>query len=96
MNLNLLSITLCISTLKSDIPCITTNYNCSYQHVSLLIKYNDKFGKVDNDCWTTMFDIGCIARPSLLNVVLPIDAMNKILTFVKFKDMSFVYICISP
>ncbi len=70
MNLNLLSITLCISTLKSGIPCITTNCNCSYQHLTLLNKYNDKFGKLDNDFKTSMFNIECIIRPSLLNVDL--------------------------
>jgi hypothetical protein len=91
MNPNLLSITLCISTLKSDIPCITTNCNCSYQHVNLLNKYNNKFGKLNNDYYTTMLNIECIVRPSLLNAVLFINAMNKALTFVKFKDMSFVY-----
>jgi hypothetical protein len=50
MNLSLLFITLNNLASISDIPSITTSYNCSYQHVSLFNVSIDKFGKLDNDC----------------------------------------------
>jgi hypothetical protein len=62
MDLSLLSITLNILAPTSDISFITTNCNCSYQHVSLFNELDDKFGKLDKDCWTFI----C----SMLNVLL--------------------------
>ncbi len=49
MDLNLF-ITLNILALTSDISFITTNYNCSYQQVSLFNESDNKFSKLDNDC----------------------------------------------
>jgi hypothetical protein len=49
MDLSLLSITLSILTLTSDIFSITTNCNYSYQHVGLFYESNYKFGKLNKD-----------------------------------------------
>ncbi len=54
---NLLSKTLNILALINDISSITTSYNCLYQHVSLFNEFNDKFGKLDQDCWIGMFNV---------------------------------------
>jgi hypothetical protein len=62
MDLSLLSITLNILAPTSDISSITTSCNCSYQHVNLFNEFDDKFGKLDKDCWTPI----C----SMLNVLL--------------------------
>jgi hypothetical protein len=51
----------------------------------------DKFGKLNKDYWTIMFNVKCIINPSILKVVLPINAISKPLIFVKSKDMSLVY-----
>ncbi len=66
MNLNLLFITFNILAPTNDISSITTSCNCSYQHASLFIEFVDKFGKLDKDCWTCMFNIKCIIKPSIL------------------------------
>ncbi len=83
VDLRLLSITLNILAPTNDISYITTSYNCSYQHVSLFNEYDDKFGKLDKDCWTSMFNVECIVKSSMLKVVLLVDAINKTLVFVK-------------
>jgi hypothetical protein len=70
MNFNLLSITLNILTPTSDISSITISCNCSYQHVSLFNKYNDKFDKLDKDCSTGLFNAKCIVKPSILKAYL--------------------------
>jgi len=44
-----LSITLNILALIIDISSITTNYNCSYQHVSLFNESDNKFSKLDKN-----------------------------------------------
>jgi hypothetical protein len=85
MNLSLFSITLNILAPKSDISFITTNCNCSYQHVSLFNEFDDKFRKLDKGCWTCMFNAECIIKPSILKATLPIDAISKALVFVKSK-----------
>jgi len=64
MNLNLLSITFNILTLTSEILFITRSCNCSYQHVNLFNEFIDKFDKLDNDCWTCMFNVECIIKPT--------------------------------
>jgi hypothetical protein len=38
-----------------------------------------------------MFNVECIVKPSILKVVLPIDAKSKTLVFVKSKYMSLLY-----
>jgi hypothetical protein len=87
MDLGLLFITLNILAPTSDISSITTNCNCSYQHVSLYNEYDDKFGKLNKNCWTCMFNVERIIKPSILKVVLPIGAINKALVFIKSKNM---------
>jgi len=91
MDLNLLSITLNIITPTSDISSITTNCNCSYQHVNLFNESDDKFGKLDKDCWIGMFNVEYIIKPSILKANLHVDAINKALGFVKSEDTSLLY-----
>jgi hypothetical protein len=50
MDFNLLSMTLNILALTSDISSIITSCNCSYQYVSLFSGFVDKFGKLNKDC----------------------------------------------
>ncbi len=91
MDLNLLSITLNIISPTSDISSMTTSYNCSYWHVILFNEFHDKFGNLDKDCWTCMFNVECIVKVSILKATLPIDAISIALIFVKSKDISLSY-----
>jgi hypothetical protein len=91
MNFSLLFITSNILAPTSDISSITTSYNCSYQHVSLFNVSIDKFGKLDNDYWTCMFNVECVVKPSILNVILLVDAMRRILVLIKFEYMYLLY-----
>ncbi len=91
MDLSLLFITLNIIASTSDISSMTTSCNCSYWHVSLFNELDDKFGKLDKDCWTCMFNVECIVKLSILKIVLPIDAISKALIFVKSKNISLLY-----
>jgi hypothetical protein len=83
MDFNILSITLNILTSTSDISSITTSCNCSYQHVSLFNEFDDKFGKLNKDCWIGMFNVKCIVVPSILKTTLLVDVISKTLVFVK-------------
>jgi len=83
MDLSLLYITLNIIAPTSDISFITTSYNCSYWHVSLFNEFDDKFGKLDKDCWTSMFNDECIIKFLILRTTLHVDAISKALIFVK-------------
>jgi len=38
-----------------------------------------------------MFNVECIVKSLILKVILPVDAINKALVFVKLKDMSLLY-----
>jgi hypothetical protein len=31
---------------------------------------NDKFGKLDKNCWIGMFIVECVVKPSILKVIL--------------------------
>jgi hypothetical protein len=73
---------------------ITTSCNCSYQHVSLLNEFDDKFGKLDKDYWKGMFNVECIIKSSIFEVVLLVDAINKALVFVKLKIYLYCIIII--
>ncbi len=64
MDLSLLSITLNILATTNVISFMTTSCNCSYQRVSLFIEFDDKFVKLDNDCWTSVFNVECIVKSS--------------------------------
>jgi hypothetical protein len=77
MDFSLLFITLNILAPTTNISSITTSCNYSYRHVNLFNESDDKFGKLDKDCWTCMFNVKCIVKPSILKVTLPIDAINK-------------------
>jgi hypothetical protein len=54
MNLNILFITLSILAPTSDISSTTTICNCWYQHINLSNESNNKFGKLNNDYWTSL------------------------------------------
>jgi hypothetical protein len=64
MDLNILFTTLNILTPTSDISSITINCKCSYRHVSLFNKFDDKFNKLDKD----LRIVGQVC--SMLNVLL--------------------------
>jgi hypothetical protein len=91
MDFSLLSITLNILTPISHISFITTNCIFSYQHVSLFNEFDDKFGKLNKDCWIGMFNVECIGIPSILKTILLVDAISKALVFVKSKYMYLLY-----
>jgi len=55
----------------------------SYWHVSLFNEFINKFGKLDKDCWTSMFNDECIIKPSILKAILHVDAISKALVYVK-------------
>lgn len=88
---NLLLIALNILEPTNDISSNPTSCNCSCQHVNLFNELNDKFGKLNNDCWTCIFNIECIIIPSILNTNLLVNTMNIVLIFVKFKYMCLFY-----
>jgi len=85
------SITLNILAPTRDVSSITTSYNCSYWHVSLLKKIHDKFDRFVNVCWTSMFNVECIVWPWIQNAILPIDAISNVLIFVKFDYRFLLY-----
>jgi hypothetical protein len=91
MDLSLLFITLNILTPISDISSITISCNCSYRHASLFNEFDDKFGKLNKDCWTSMFNAECIIKSLILKATLHVDAISKALVFVKSKDTSLLY-----
>jgi hypothetical protein len=91
MDLSLLSIILNILAPTIDIPSITTSWNCSYQHVNQFNEYDDKFGKLDKDCWIGMLNVECIVKLSILKTILLVGAINKALVFVKSKEMFLLY-----
>jgi hypothetical protein len=70
---------------------MTTSCNCSYRHVSLFNESDDRFGKLDKDYWTSMFNAECIIKSSILKAILHVDAISKALVFFKSKDMSLLY-----
>jgi hypothetical protein len=90
MNFNLLFITLHILEHTNDISFITS-CNCSYRHVNLFNKSDHRFGKLDKDCWTNMFNVECIVKLSILQTTLLINAMSKAFVFVKLKEMPLSY-----
>jgi hypothetical protein len=91
MDFSLLFITLNILTPTSDILAIIISCNCSYSHVNLFNKSDDKFGKLNKDYWTSMFNHKGIVKPSILKAYLHVDAISKTLVFVKLEDMSLLY-----
>jgi hypothetical protein len=66
--------------------------NLSYYIVSLFNEYNDKFGKLEKDCWMSMSNVEYIdIKLTILKVDLPMDAIGTTLGFIKFKYMSLLY-----
>jgi hypothetical protein len=53
-----------------------------------------KFGKLDKDCWTSIFNAKCIVKPLRLKASLHVDAISKVLVFVKLEEMSLLYVVI--
>jgi len=88
MDFSLLFITLNILAPTNNISSITTSYNCSYRHVNLFNEYDNKFHKLNKDYWTSMFNVECIVKPSILKAYLFVDAISEALAFVKSKYMS--------
>jgi len=48
------------SCIYKDISSITSNCNCSYQHVNLFKEFDDKFDRFVNVCWIGMLNVKCI------------------------------------
>jgi hypothetical protein len=71
MDFSLLFTTLNILAPRNDISSITTSSNCSYRHVTLFDESNDKFGKLNKDYSTSMFNVECIVKTSILKSTLP-------------------------
>jgi hypothetical protein len=71
--------------MTNDISSLTISFNCVYQHVCIFNEFNDKFDKLDNDCWIGIFNIECIVRLSILNIALPMDATSKTLVLLNLK-----------
>jgi hypothetical protein len=80
-----------IIAFTKDISSIITSCNCSYQHVSLLLKIDDKFDRFVNVYWIAMFNVKCIIWPSILNATFSINAISNALIFVQFDDRSLLY-----
>jgi hypothetical protein len=60
-----------ILTPTNDISSITTSFNYSYWHMILIFnESNDKFGKLDKNCWISMFVVEYVVKPSILKVIL--------------------------
>jgi hypothetical protein len=78
MDLNLLSITFNILTPTNDISSIITSCNYSYWHVNLFNEFVDKFGRLNKNCWTCMFNVQCIIKPSIFKATLLVDAINSL------------------
>jgi hypothetical protein len=38
-----------------------------------------------------MFNVECVVKPSILNVILLVDAMRRILVLIKFEYMYLLY-----
>jgi hypothetical protein len=51
------------------------------------------FGKLDKICWTNMFNVNYIVKPSIMKVALFVDAISKALIFVKLEHMCLLYNC---
>ncbi len=60
------------------------------------MNFDDKFSKLDDDCWICMFNVECIVQPSISNATLLVNTMNKALVFVKFEYMFLLYDCNNP
>jgi hypothetical protein len=50
-----------------------------------------KFGKLDKDYWTSMFNAESIVKLLILKAALHVDAISKALVFVKLEEMSLLY-----
>jgi hypothetical protein len=55
------------------------------RHVSLFNEFDDKFGKLNKDCWTCMFNDECIVKLSILKATLFVDAISKALVCISQK-----------
>ncbi len=49
--------------------------------MNLFNEFVNKFGKLDKDYWTNMFNVECIIKPSIMKSTIPVDVINKILVF---------------
>jgi hypothetical protein len=53
--------------------------------------FDDKFGKLNNDCGTCTLNDKCMVKPLIFNATLHVDIMSKTLVFVKSRNM---YCCV--
>jgi hypothetical protein len=86
----MLFITFNILAPTNDISSIITSYNCSYWHISLFNEFVDKFGKLDKVCWTNMFNVKCIVKPSIMKVDLFVDGINNALIMEGFEHVTTI------
>jgi len=86
----MLFITFNILAPTNDISSITTSYNCSYRHISLFNEFVDKFGKLDKVCWTNMFNVKCIVKPSIMKADLFVDGINNALIMEGFEHVTTI------
>jgi len=49
-----------------------------------------KFGKLDKDCWTSIFNAKCIIKLLILKASLHVNAISKVLVFVKLEKNVFI------
>jgi hypothetical protein len=92
-DLKLFSITFNILAPTSDISFITRSCNCSYQHLNLFNEFVDKYGRLDKNCWTIMFNVECIVKPLILKAFLFVDVISKAL-FLWIQKICFYWIII--
>jgi len=59
--------------------------------MNLFNEFLDKFGKLDKNCYTSMFNAKCIIKPSIMKSTLHVDVINKVLIFVKLKYLYLFY-----
>jgi hypothetical protein len=86
----MLFITFNILAPTNDISSITTSYNCSYRHISLFTEFVDKFGKLNKVCWTNMFNVKCIVKPSIMKADLFVDGINNALIMEGFEHVTTI------
>jgi hypothetical protein len=59
--------------------------------MNLFNEFVDRFGKLDKDCCTNMFNAECIVKSSIMKSILHVDIINKILIFFQLKDLYLFY-----
>jgi hypothetical protein len=63
-------------------------------HVNLFYEFINKLGKLDKDCWTSMFNVKRIVKSSILKATLHVDAISKALVLLSHKICLYCIIII--